>query len=137
LLTIGSTRQSAWMLSARRPAATISHAARKVRIATGVHNVYELLYDGDGAAGIHLSGLLDVARLRARGYDSERSGSAEPRSASGRPSVGGLSGTGRRPPIAAMPQASTTSGEDAADMPETPALRNGAAVLSYPLAASA
>jgi DNA primase catalytic core len=107
------------------------------RAERGQGYVYELLYDGDGAAGIHLSGLLDVARLRARGYDSERSGSAEARSASGRPAVGGLSGTGRRPPIAAMPQASTTSGEDAADMPETPALRNGAAVLSYPLAASA
>jgi len=98
---------------------------------------YELLYDGDGAATPHLSGLLDPARLRACLYDGERSGLAAVRSAAGRPSVGGVSVPGRSAPIAAMPQDSRASGPDAAEAPETPLYRNGAAVLSYPVAASA
>ena len=101
--------------------------------------VYELLYDGDGAADVHLSGLLDVARLRAdaHGYDGARSGVPDPRSASGRASVGGQSGAGRRPSIAAMPQDAESSDEEETEGTEPHPLVNGAAILSYPLAASA
>ena len=52
---------------------------------------YELVYDG-GDEGRHLCGLIDVAAL---GYDGERSGVNEKRSATGRPTVGGWSATGR------------------------------------------
>jgi hypothetical protein len=107
------------------------------RAERGQGHVYELLYDGDGTAGIHLSGLLDVTRLRAREYDGERSGLAAARSAAGRPAVGGVPGAGRRPPSAENPEDIRACGEEAADGPEPHALRNGAAVLSYPLSASA
>jgi len=96
---------------------------------------YELLYDGDGAVKPHLSGLIDVAGLHA--HDAARSGSPEPRSTPGRASVGGLSGAGRRAPIVAMPQDAEGSDEETAEGTESHPLRNGAAVLSYPLAASA
>jgi len=102
---------------------------------TGQSFAYELLYDGDGAAVPHLSGLIEIGKLRS--YDGQRSGPDMARSASGRASVGVLSGAGRRPPIAALPQDPRTSGPDAAEGPEPHPLHNGAAVLSYPLAASA
>lgn len=66
--------------------------------------LYELLFDGDvTAARPHLSGLLDVEKLRANaGYDpnrsgqnGDRSGLDGERSGSGRPPVGGWSGPGR------------------------------------------
>jgi len=66
--------------------------------------VYELIFDGDAsAAKPHLSGLLDVEKLRANpDYDPNRSGQnanrsalAGDRSGSGRPLVGEWSGTGR------------------------------------------
>ena len=100
---------------------------------------YELLYDGDGAVKPHLSGLIDVAGLHARphAHDAARSGSPEPRSAPGRTAVGGLSGAGRRAPIVAMPQDAKDSDEETTEGTESHPLRNGAAVLSYPLAASA
>jgi hypothetical protein len=43
--------------------------------------VYELLYDGDGTAAPHLSGLIDPQALAAGGYDARRSGLAAERSA--------------------------------------------------------
>jgi hypothetical protein len=69
----------------------------------GVGWAYELLYRGEGEDGRpFLPGLIDVAALRARGYDAERSGSGAGRSASkagrsapGRPLVGPRSGGGR------------------------------------------
>jgi hypothetical protein len=66
--------------------------------------VYELLFDGEVTAQKpHLSGLLDVEKLRANpDYDPNRSGQNADRSAltgersgSGRPPVGGWSGPGR------------------------------------------
>ena len=55
---------------------------------------YELLFDGDAAAGVHLSGLIDVAGLGPRDYDAQRSGSKPERSAPGRGAVGLRSGGG-------------------------------------------
>lgn len=63
------------------------------RAERGQGYVYELLYDGDAATPMHLSGLIDVAALRA--YDDPRSGSEAERSAPGRGAVGGQSGAGR------------------------------------------
>lgn len=83
----------------------------------------------------HLSGLIDVAGLHA--HDGARSGSPEPRSAPDRVAVGGLSGAGRRGPIVAMPQDTEGSDEETTEGTESHPLRNGASVLSYPLAASA
>ncbi|TAK40701.1 MAG: toprim domain-containing protein [Betaproteobacteria bacterium] len=63
------------------------------RAERGQGYVYELLYDGDAATPMHLSGLIDVAALHA--YDDSRSGSEAERSAPGRGTVGGQSGHGR------------------------------------------
>jgi hypothetical protein len=58
--------------------------------------LYELLFDGDVAAGrAHLSGLIDVEELRKHDYEKNRSGSGDDQSGVGRPSVGGQSGVGR------------------------------------------
>lgn len=58
---------------------------------------YELAWDGAGRDGAaFLVGLLDPAALdAATAYDPERSGHNGPRSAPGRPPVGGWSGGGR------------------------------------------
>jgi hypothetical protein len=42
--------------------------------------VYELLYDGDGTAAPHLSGLIDPEALAPHGYDARRSGMVAERS---------------------------------------------------------
>jgi hypothetical protein len=78
---------------------------------------YELLFDGDvSAEGPHLPGLVSIEDLRAwdeeraqrHAYDANRSGQSEDRSGlnanrsgSGRPPVGGWSGSGRTPENAA------------------------------------
>jgi DNA primase len=59
--------------------------------------VYELVYDGDGGADPHLSGLIDADTLI---YDADRSGLNRHRSGSGRPPVGVKSGDGRGHEIA-------------------------------------
>ena len=59
--------------------------------------VYELLFDGDPAANRpHLSGLIDVEKLRAgHAYDANRSGQTEERSGPGQPVVSPRSGGGQ------------------------------------------
>jgi hypothetical protein len=64
--------------------------------------VYELLYDGDGTAAPHLSGLIDPEALAPHGYDARRSGLAAERSAlegkraaAGRPVAGGWAAPGQ------------------------------------------
>ncbi|MGH8018834.1 MAG: DNA primase, partial [Opitutaceae bacterium] len=57
--------------------------------------LYELLFDGDVAAGApHLSGLIDVAELRQYAYEENRSGPDASQSAVGQPPVRGQSGVG-------------------------------------------
>ena len=75
---------------------------------------YELLFDGDAAAGVHLSGLIDVAGLEPRDYDAQRSGSNPERSALGRGAVGLRSGVVQPVPSAAT-QALARLGEDETD----------------------
>ena len=53
---------------------------------------YELVYDGDNSDGTHLSGLIDVERLK---YDARRSGVNDERSAVGRGAAGPWSVGGR------------------------------------------
>ena len=62
----------------------------------GQSYAYELLYSGDGSDDApHLSGLIDVERLRQKqGYDVNRSGPEDKRSGSGQPPVSGQSGGG-------------------------------------------
>ena len=75
--------------------------------APGQSFVYELLYDGPAQHPDdrpHLSGLIDVAALRAEthGYDANRSGLEASWSAPGRAAVGTRSGGGRLPEIARL-----------------------------------
>ena len=53
---------------------------------------YELVFDGEHGDAMHLSGLIDVDRLR---YDAQRSGEIDGRSAPGRSEVGPWSAGGR------------------------------------------
>ena len=94
------------------------------RAAAGRHAslfVYELAYDGEGEDGSpFVMGLIDVAALAAelgaaepgatpergankKSYDADRSGSAQDRSGSGRPTVGLRSGGGRSVEHPAIP----------------------------------
>ncbi len=84
------------------------------RAERGQGYVYELVFDGDPNAKLHLSGLIDTATLAATAspntvhYDAQRSGSnverseaTAPQSARGRGAVGALSGVNRAAPSAA------------------------------------
>jgi hypothetical protein len=55
---------------------------------------YELVYDGDSTDAAHLSGLIDIGRLKYE-YDAQRSGVNEERSVRGRGEVGPRSAGGR------------------------------------------
>ena len=72
--------------------------------------VYELLYDGDAVAGVHLSGLIDTTTLKTHNYDAqrstlngERSGTNEAQSDPGQGVVGEMSANGRPAKNAAGP----------------------------------
>ena len=87
------------------------------RAERGQGYVYELVFDGDPNAKLHLSGLIDTATLVAVAaspntvhYDARRSGSnverseaGAPQSARGRGAVGGLSGVSRSTKNAVTP----------------------------------
>jgi hypothetical protein len=85
----------------------IAHRAER-----GQGYVYELLYDGDAHAAVHLSGLIDLSALQSQRYDAERSGLQAPQSAPGRAAVGARSGGGRSASLPAEP-ATTRAGEEA------------------------
>jgi hypothetical protein len=115
----------------------ITHRAER-----GQGFVYELLFDGDAAAVAHLSGLIDVQSLKARGYDAQRSGLEAQRSgtqaqqsAPGRGAVGQRSGPGRSSASAAKPALARVPADPADDDSKTPI--SGAdmpPVVSYPKA---
>lgn len=103
---------------------------------------HELLFDGDAAASVHLSGLIDVQSLSARDYpheyDRQRSVLQAERSAPGRGAVGQRSGAGRSASSAAKPALARLADDQPADDGQTRI--TGAAtppVLSYPKAAAA
>jgi DNA primase len=98
---------------------------------------YELLFDGDAAASVHLSGLIDVQSLQTCGYDAPRSGLQAERSASGRGAVGVRPGPGRSSASAAKPALARVAADAAIDdaPPRTPSAA-ALPVLSYPKASS-
>jgi DNA primase len=81
------------------------------RAERGQGHVYELLYDGDGHAGTHLIGLLDVEALGM--YDKRRSGQESAQSAPGRPPVGGWSAPGRDGAFGGKPMPARAASENA------------------------
>jgi len=96
------------------------------RAERGQGQVYELLYDGDGSAAPHLSGLIDPRELAAGSYDAQRSGlpadrsgAAEDRSPAGRPLVGGQSAPGRIEHAAKEEACSTAYRDQPANRPES------------------
>ena len=107
------------------------------RAERGQGHVYELLYDGDGSAAPHLSGLIDPQELAATAdrssgawtsgnYDEQRSGPqggraglAADQSPAGRPLVGGQSAPGRIGKAAKDEAGSTAYGEAPANRPES------------------
>ncbi len=119
----------------------ITHRAER-----GQGLVYELLFDGDAAAVVHLSGLIDVESLKTcaypHGYDKRRSGleaeqsdAQAPQSVPGRGVVGQRSGSSRSSASAAKPALARAADDPAADDSKTPI--SGAdvpPVLSYPKA---
>jgi DNA primase catalytic core len=98
---------------------------------------YELLFDGDAAASVHLSGLIDVQSLQTCGYDAPRSGLQAERSAPGRGAVGVRPGPGRSAASAAKPALARVAADAAIDdaPPRTPSAA-APPVLSYPKASS-
>jgi len=109
------------------------------RVKTGQGFEYELLYDGEGAAGARFLMGLAAADGQACGYDAPRSGVEEARSPPGRGVVAAPSAPGRPQKTAIIPAKTSDSGEDAGEPPKTPITRRNGADLSYhhPLAASA
>ncbi|HYD61038.1 MAG TPA: hypothetical protein VEC35_11815 [Noviherbaspirillum sp.] len=76
------------------------------RVQRGQGYAYELLYDGQGEQG----GRFLMGLAEAFGYDGERSGVTDTRSASGREVVGAVSAAGRSAEIAAQPNTDAASG---------------------------
>jgi len=113
---------------------------------------YELVYRGEGEGGERfLLGLLDVERLRASGYDpnrsgspakrsgsdSNRSGSKPNRSGSGRPPVGERSGGGPGRKSSTKPSKQGASTSRTEEAPETTSRRKTSGARSYPEAQAA
>lgn len=92
---------------------------------------YELLFDGDAAATVHLSGLIDVAGLDAGHYDGERSGSKPERSAPGRGAVGLRSGVVQSVQPPQNPALARPDADEADDEAPTHALRPNGKHPSY------
>jgi DNA primase catalytic core len=81
------------------------------RTGRGQGHVYELIYDGDGSEGPHLSGLIDVSALSSFTYDAQRSAAKGERSGLGRGVVGLQSGGGRDAQSNEKPSTSAVSVE--------------------------
>lgn len=100
------------------------------RVKAGQGYEYELLYAGEGEAGERfLIGLSDPA---SHAYDDRRSGAADQRSAPGRASAGGRSGSGRTTPIARKRRISALPAAPASDPSEMHVPRLNGAGPSYP-----
>ena len=81
------------------------------RSGQGQGHVYELVYDGDGTASPHLSGLIDVESLRSFTYDGEQPGVNDQQPDPGRGLDGARSAAGRTPKMAEASSPSMTSVE--------------------------
>jgi DNA primase len=91
---------------------------------------YELLYDGAASQAAHVSGLIDVAALRA--YDAERSGVKSEWSGVGRPLVASQSGGGLEVKSRLRAEKSSATAESFAKEAKTHGTGNGAQAPSYP-----
>jgi hypothetical protein len=110
----------------------ITHRAER-----GQGLAYELLFDGDAAASVHLSGLIDVHSLNTREYDAPRSGLQAELSAPGRGAVGARSGPGRASASAAKPAPARLAADATIDdAPTRTPSADAPPVLSYPKASS-
>jgi DNA primase len=94
--------------------------------------VYELLYDGDALASVHLSGLIDTAALQKHSYDARRPDSKDERPAPGRDAAGGQPAPGRTIETAASPHAARPGAESTECDPAARATPGAIARLSYP-----
>lgn len=98
---------------------------------------YELLFDGDAAAAMHLSGLIDVDGLGERlndsdsDYDAQRSGQKLDRSAPGRGVVGLRSGAGQSAQMPAKQALVRLGADEAGDEAQTHVLRPNGKHPSY------
>ena len=112
------------------------------RALRGQGYVYELLYDGDATAGVHMSGLIDTAALQnhadPHGYDARRSAPEELRpdlevqqSAPGRGAVGGVSASGPEIKTPAKPHGARPAAELIEDVPVSRATPTPRARASY------
>jgi hypothetical protein len=99
------------------------------RVERGQGLTYELLFDGDAAAGVHLSGLIDSAGLDD--YDAQRSGSKPERSAPGRGAVGPRSGVVQVASSSANPALARLAADEAGDEAQTSVLRPNGKHPSY------
>jgi DNA primase catalytic core len=90
---------------------------------------YELLFDGDASAAVHLSGLIDTAGLHE--YDGKRSGPKVERSAPGRGAVGLRSGVVQALPLAAEQALARLPADQADDQLQTHVLRPNGKHPSY------
>jgi hypothetical protein len=108
--------------------------------------VYELLYDGDGTAAPHLSGLIDPEALAPHSYDARRSGAAAEqsglkgrRAAAGRPVAGGWAAPGQQEEAAKEEGGSNVFTESADTAPKSlfpPAVRLNGSHAPNPIAPS-
>ena len=99
--------------------------------------VYELLYDGDAQASVHLSGLIDTAALQNCGYDAQRPALKGERPDPGRGAAGVQPAGGRTIEMAANPHGTRLGAEladDKAVLRTTPSARVQRSYLQ-PLAA--
>ena len=97
------------------------------RAERGQGYVYELLYDGDAATPMHLSGLIDAAALQSHAYDVARSASPVPQSGSGRGEVGQRAGAYRSTELVAEEE---LTGLDAKPLTTDTESRTGGEVLT-------
>ena len=97
---------------------------------------YELLFDGEVANAVHLSGLIDADDLGEQHYDARRSGQQAERSASGRGAVGRWSAAVQVTPSPATPELARLADDEADAEPQTHLLRPNGKHPSYVPASS-
>lgn len=97
---------------------------------------YELLFDGEVASAVHLSGLIDADGLGEQHYDARRSGQQAERSASGREAVGRWSAAVQVMPSSATPAPARLADDEADAELQTHLLRPNGKHPSYVPASS-
>ncbi len=105
------------------------------RDGAGGRFVYELVYDGDGGAAPHLSGLIDTATInKVAGVKGEVAGPAHEVAPRSRGDSGPIAGGARPAEKPANPSPATDSAESTAAKPKTHVSRGNGKTQSYPQA---